>query len=105
MKSSSIAHPARMLIVLAASAAPSLGFTQAAASDVAKQDYQLSYQSALTGYEPYREQKVNDWRQANDKVGEIGGWRAYAKEMRMAAPASGQEQPAPGHDAHQKEKK
>ncbi|GDY37515.1 hypothetical protein ACINB_34070 [Acidovorax sp. NB1] len=67
---------------------------------MAKPDYQLSYRSAFTSYEPYQEQKVQSWRQANDKVGEIGGWRAYAKEMRQAAPASGQEPSAAGHDAH-----
>lgn len=53
----------------------------------------LSYRSAFSDYRAYSEQPVVSWREANDKVGEIGGWRAYAKEARQAdgAPA-----PAPG---------
>lgn len=65
-----------------------------------KVDYQLSYRSTFTGYEAYKEQSVQSWKEANDKVGEIGGWRAYAKEMRQTAPNAGQEQPAQGHGIH-----
>lgn len=45
----------------------------------------LSYHSALAGYQAYAEQPVQSWRQANDRVGQIGGWRSYAREA--AAPA------------------
>jgi hypothetical protein len=38
------------------------------------------YRSALEGYQPYSESKMVPWREANDRVGEIGGWRVYAKE-------------------------
>ena len=41
----------------------------------------LSYQSAFADYRPYREQPIVSWREANDNVGEIGGWRAYSKEV------------------------
>ena len=84
----------------AALLAPSLTLAQMPDAAPAKVDYQLSYRSALTGYEVYKEQSVQPWKAANDKVGEIGGWRAYAKEMRQTPPATGQEQPAQGHDAH-----
>lgn len=40
----------------------------------------LNHQSALEGYQPYAEQEVRSWREANDLVGRIGGWRAYARE-------------------------
>lgn len=100
MKNPWTSRPKSIQLLAAALLAPSLGFAQTAAPEMAKPDYQLSYRSAFTSYEPYQEQKVQSWRQANDKVGEIGGWRAYAKEMRQAAPESGQEQSAPGHDAH-----
>ena len=33
----------------------------------------LSYHSALAGYQAYAEQPVQSWRQANDRVGQIGG--------------------------------
>lgn len=53
----------------------------------------LSYQSALADYRAYREQPVVSWREANDQVNQIGGWRAYAKETSppdaVTAPVSG----------------
>lgn len=53
---------------------------------------QLQYRSALSGYRPYADQSMQSWREANDKVGQIGGWRAYAKES--TAGESTQETPA-----------
>jgi hypothetical protein len=41
----------------------------------------LTYRSALANYRPYSAQQVRPWRESNDNVGRIGGWRAYAKEM------------------------
>ncbi len=38
------------------------------------------YRSALEDYQPYRESKPVPWKEANDTVGKIGGWRVYAKE-------------------------
>ena len=54
------------------------------------------YQSPISGYQPYADQPVQSWREANDRVGRIGGWRAYAKEA--AAGESAKESPAV--DAH-----
>ena len=54
------------------------------------------YQSPISGYQPYADQPVQSWREANDRVGRIGGWRAYAKEA--AAGESPKETPAV--DAH-----
>jgi hypothetical protein len=51
------------------------------------------YRSALEGYQPYSEEKIVPWREANDTVGKVGGWRAYAKE---AAEGQGQQ----GHAGH-----
>ena len=48
---------------------------------------ELRYTSALTNYKVYTDQAVQSWRGANDQVGQVGGWRAYAKEM-AAQPAS-----------------
>jgi len=41
----------------------------------------LTYRSALENYQPYSAQQVLPWRESNDNVGRIGGWRAYAKEL------------------------
>ena len=40
----------------------------------------LSHQSATDQHRGYKEITLQDWKAANDRVGEIGGWRAYAKE-------------------------
>jgi hypothetical protein len=47
----------------------------------------LSYVSPLKLYRPYADTAVGDWRQANDAVAHIGGWRAYAKERRADSEA------------------
>ena len=52
----------------------------------------LVYGSVLQGYRPNVEVEVSSWKDANDNVGRIGGWRAYAKEARQtnaAAPDAG----------------
>lgn len=38
------------------------------------------YRSALENYQPYADEKVRPWKEANDAVRAIGGWRTYAKE-------------------------
>lgn len=40
----------------------------------------LPWRSALDGYRPFADQAVAPWRESNDTVGRIGGWRAYARE-------------------------
>jgi hypothetical protein len=39
-----------------------------------------AYGSPLADYQPFSEEEVISWREANDRVGRIGGWRAYARE-------------------------
>ncbi len=40
----------------------------------------VGYTSPIADYQKFVDEKVLPWKAANDKVGEIGGWRAYAKE-------------------------
>lgn len=40
----------------------------------------LSYSSVFKNYHGYREEAVASWREANDTVGRIGGWRYYLEE-------------------------
>jgi hypothetical protein len=52
----------------------------------------VQFKSSFSGYVPYSEQSIESWREANDRVGEIGGWRAYAKEAhRTRAPSEPQD--------------
>ena len=40
----------------------------------------LVHHSTLSGYRAAGEVKVGSWREANESVARIGGWRAYARE-------------------------
>lgn len=70
----------------------------------------LHYQSPLKAYQGFSEQPLHDWREANDLVGRIGGWRTYAQEPYAQEPWAPQpadtavEAPAkpmePQHDYH-----
>jgi len=60
---------------------------------------ELQYTSPLSGYRAYDEQPVESWREANERVGRIGGWRAYARET-MADPAEVKPAAADAHAGH-----
>lgn len=80
------------------------------------------YRSAWSGYQPFADEKVLSWRDANDEVRRIGGWRAYLRESQAQPPGNaGAASSAPaakdfakptpsdagaaqGHDAHHKPK-
>lgn len=47
----------------------------------------LVYRSTLTGYRRLGDDEPVPWREANDTVGRIGGWRAYAREANEPASA------------------
>ena len=50
----------------------------------------LRYESVFIRYKSYRGEKTSSWREANETVDRIGGWRAYAKESQQpdaSAPA------------------
>lgn len=61
----------------------------------------LAFQSALQDYQPYTDEKIANWKAANDTTARIGGWRVYAKEASAATvtptpaavPATGAEKP------------
>ena len=46
----------------------------------AAQNSPPGYRSAFEGYKPYSDDKLLDWKGANENTGRIGGWRVYAKE-------------------------
>lgn len=48
----------------------------------------IGYTSPIADYQPFVDEKVTSWKTANDQVGQIGGWRAYAKEAQNSAPAT-----------------
>jgi hypothetical protein len=60
----------------------------------------LTYISPLNGYQAYADQPVQSWREANDTVGRIGGWRTYAKEARTPEPAMDAAPSTAAHEEH-----
>lgn len=46
-----------------------------------------AFSSVFESYQPYTEEKIANWKQANDNTARIGGWRAYAKEAAEPNPA------------------
>lgn len=56
-----------------------------------------TYRSAFDGYRRFTDEPVKSWKDANDNVGRIGGWKTYAKE---AAAESGDGGSAAGHAGH-----
>ena len=65
------------------------------------------HRSAFAGYQRSRDDKLLPWKQANDEVARIGGWRSYAREAaqptdaKPAAPAAATPASVPGgHGRH-----
>lgn len=95
----------RLAAVVAASAAAASNAQTPPAS--AAPAPTVNYRSAFEGYQPFNDQQVGSWKDANDNVGRIGGWRSYAKEAQQVegkaqgqpaeAPAAAPTQP-PGHN-------
>jgi len=57
----------------------------------------VTFRSAFQDYQPFAEEEQVPWKDANETVRKIGGWREYAKEA--AAPAAGNGEAA-GHEGH-----
>lgn len=73
---------------------------QTALTPAAAQPAAGAYNSAFEGYRPFAAGEVGDWRKANDTVRDIGGWRAYAREIQGGAQSSSQPAAAPARPAN-----
>lgn len=59
------------------------------------------HRSSLTSYRSAGELRVGSWKDANEQVNRIGGWRAYAREAAApVAPAAPASMPAPAAAGH-----
>lgn len=63
-----------------AHAQPTFGAVTTAPKTITSEESSFQYQSAFTHYHSFNEQPVLPWRETNDTVGKIGGWRFYARE-------------------------
>jgi hypothetical protein len=50
----------------------------------------LTHESVFKQYRGQRDEKLRSWKDANDEVGRIGGWRAYARESQQPDAAASQ---------------
>ena len=57
----------------------------------------LTYRSSFSRYRGMSDDKPLSWREANDAVARIGGWRAYAREAQQpeATPSKADAPPSP----------
>ena len=72
----------------------------------------VTYRSALGAYRPAGDVKLGSWKEANETVARIGGWRVYAREASQpgsasgaspaGAPANEPARPQAGHGPHGK---
>lgn len=69
---------------------------------------QAIYRSTLADYRVFPDERVGSWKEANDNVGRIGGWRTYAKEAQQPESAGDStsrtaDQPVPADSAKPKQ--
>lgn len=82
-------YPFRQILLPAALLLTGVAFAQPAVNAARPElPTKLQYASPLRAYKAYADQPVESWREANDRVRRIGGWRAYAKEAQTGEPAS-----------------
>ncbi len=65
-------------------------------------DTPLTFRSAFEGYQALTDEKIVNWKDANDTTRRIGGWRAYAKQAQApsTAPPEKDASPPAGADPH-----
>lgn len=64
--------------------------------------FKVEYRSPIRSYQGFSEPVPVSWKESNELVGRIGGWRAYARESRDGAsikPSLGSESDDP-HAGH-----
>ena len=61
----------------------------------------VTHTSSFAAYRRLGSDVRTPWKEANETVNRIGGWRAYAREAQAAeAPAPAAAPPAPAHGSH-----
>jgi hypothetical protein len=68
------------------------------AADAQSVTKSLTYRSPFAAYQVDKIEEPRSWREVNDRVGSIGGWRVYAREAQVplsTPPAIDKPTPAP----------
>lgn len=77
-----------LTVLLAAQAQAQPALTRADPLDPQAQVPALRYESAFAQFRRIGDDKPVAWRDANDAVARIGGWRVYAREAQQPDPAA-----------------
>jgi hypothetical protein len=83
----------RLLGATALACAGLLGMPAAQAAEVEPPEAAVA--APFKQYRGWRDEPLQDWRQANQRVGEIGGWRTYLRESQQGD--DGADQDHQGH--------
>ena len=78
---------ASLLATLAAQAQPAAKAARPDPLDAKASVPALNYESSFSQYRRLGDEKPVSWRDANDTVTRIGGWRVYAREAQQPDPA------------------
>ena len=78
---------ASLLATLAAQAQPAANTARPDPLDPKASVPALNYESSFSHYRRLGDEKPVSWRDANDTVTRIGGWRVYAREAQQTDPA------------------
>lgn len=65
---------------------PTAGSTAQTAADAQAVTKPLTYHSPFAAYRADKVEELGSWREVNDRVGSIGGWRVYAREAQELPP-------------------
>jgi hypothetical protein len=84
MKSILFACSGMLAAAVLAADAPAAGRRDPLAADAPVPP--VPYKSPFAGFRAFGEDKPVGWRQANDTVSRIGGWRVYAREAQQPDP-------------------
>lgn len=78
-------HNARTLLMAFSSAVLLAGHASAQTAPPAMPPAStpVPYKSAFEGYQAYGDDKMTNWKAANDEVARIGGWREYARQAQQ----------------------
>ncbi len=78
-------HNARTLLIAFSSAVLLAGHASAQTAPPATPPATtpVPYKSAFEGYRAHSDDKMGNWKAANDNVARIGGWREYARQAQQ----------------------
>jgi hypothetical protein len=79
---------ALLLVAVLTAAAPCTAEPRPDPLDAATPVPALRYRSSLDSFRALGDDKPVPWQEANDTTARIGGWRVYAREARVPAPAA-----------------